>query len=73
MWRERDEEEKRKLEPTRCPVCKAVLGKRDIEMIFAAHCEECKAVFYWRPWAEIPTVTLDRNAPVRCGCGGCGR
>jgi ribosomal protein L33 len=74
MWRSKDKnEDASRIEQTYCPVCKAYFGKRDCEIIFMAHCEECRATFYWRPWTEKPTVTMDKNKPVRCGCNGCGR
>lgn len=74
MWRSKDpKEEYTRLEPTQCPVCKAILGKRDCDTIFMAHCDECKATFYWRPWATKPTVKMDKDIPERCGCNTCGR
>lgn len=74
MWRSKDKyEDSSKLEAAQCPVCHAILGKRDKDTIFIAHCEECKATFHWKPWTVKPSVTMDKDIPVKCGCGGCGR
>lgn len=74
MWRSKDKyEDQPRTETAQCPVCRAILGKRDCDTIFMAHCEECKATFYWRPWETKPTVKMDKDIPAKCGCGGCGR
>lgn len=60
---------------TRCPVCAAPFGQRDKVTLFQAHCNECKATYWWYPWKDIPTVTMDSDVKITkkgCGCG-CGR
>lgn len=59
---------------TKCPVCKVLLGRRTEDSIFRAHCEECKATFYWKPGVKKPSVVMDASLSKKvCGCGGCGR
>lgn len=57
-----------------CPVCDTKLGYRSNEETYAAHCEECKAIFTWLPQCDKtkPDVKLDGKKDTRCGCG-CGR
>lgn len=62
MWRSKDNyEDQLGTEAAQCPVCKAILGKRNCDIIFIAHCEECRATFTWRPLGTIPNVTLDKD------------
>lgn len=62
MWRSKDRyEDEPKTEPAQCPVCKTILGKRNCDIIFMAHCEECRATFTWRPLEKEPTVILDKD------------
>lgn len=68
MWRSKDHEEA-KLNPVKCPVCPAILGKRNKNIIFAVHCEECRATFTWQPLAIKPTVIMDKDikkGPLYC-------
>lgn len=60
-------------EPTQCPVCKTIFGRRDKTTIFKAHCKECRATFYFKPWTDTPSVIMDRDAELKCGCGRCNR
>lgn len=62
-----------KEEVTQCPVCNAILGNRDKRKVFKAHCDECRATFWWKPWAERPSVIMDSDKPHRgyCGPKGC--
>lgn len=72
MWNKKPEEEK--FEAVKCPVCRTALGRRDIKVIHMAHCEECKATFYWKPGVEKPSVIMDKDAiKVRryCDKDGC--
>lgn len=57
MWRSKDRDE----ETIQCPVCRAILGKRDKTTIFMAHCEECRATFTWRSGETKPTVVMDKD------------
>lgn len=60
-------------EPAKCPVCRTILGTRDKNIIFKAHCVECRATFRWQRGDERPSVVMDRDAERRrCGCLGCG-
>lgn len=68
MWKTKDP----RTEPAQCPVCRTLLGKRDCSTVYTAHCQECKATFYWKPWSKSPSVILDKDQPITCGCG-CGR
>ena len=56
-----------------CPVCNLWLGDRTKHELFIAHCEECKATFIWRHNSKKPESQMDKDKPVRCGCGGCTR
>lgn len=62
-----------KIEVIQCPVCQAILGKRETNSIYIAHCAECRTTFTWKPWANKPFAELDVHKPQKCGCGGCGR
>lgn len=61
MWNKREPEEER-FEPVKCPVCKAALGRRNIKVIHAAHCDECKSTFYWKMGHDKPSVMMDKDA-----------
>jgi hypothetical protein len=56
-----------------CPVCNTWLGDRDKDELFIGHCKECHAGFTWKPKLKKPIASLDRDIPVRCGCGTCQR
>lgn len=60
-------------EVAQCPVCRGILGKRDKTVIFKAHCPECRATFWWKSWADKPSVVLDSYKPNKgyCGPSGC--
>lgn len=61
-------------EVTQCPVCRALFGQRDKAAIFKAHCIECKATYWWKPWAEKPNVVMDKDVTKErryCGKDGC--
>jgi len=64
---------KNDFEMAQCPVCKALFGQRDKTVFFKAHCAECRATFWWKPWAERPNAVLDFYKPPRryCGPKGC--
>lgn len=58
---------------TNCPVCEADFGYRDKKTLFKAHCNECRATFWFYPGKEKPAVTMDADERRKhCGCG-CGR
>lgn len=75
MWKPKNQpEEDSRFESVKCPVCRVVFGRRDKETIYLAHCEECKATFYWKPWAKAPSVTMDKDAVKKhryCDRNGC--
>lgn len=74
MWRSREKNEDSNIEPAQCPVCKAILGKRDKSTIFIAHCEECRATFTWRMSETKPTVMMDKDVKKHrryCDKDGC--
>jgi len=56
-----------------CPVCNAIIGRRDKRKVYNAHCDECKATFWWKQWAETPTAVLDSHKTFKgyCGPDGC--
>lgn len=58
-----------------CPVCKAILGRRDVSLVFEARCKECQFIYIWKPYKDIPRAINDKNhkGPVACDCGRCGR
>lgn len=60
-------------ETAQCPVCKAIFGQRELAAIYKAHCKECRAIFYWKPWADEPSVVMDsaRKARRYCTKDGC--
>lgn len=60
-------------EYAQCPVCRALLGQRDKTTVFQAHCAECRATYYWKPWSERPSVIMDSVKPPQryCGPKGC--
>lgn len=60
-------------EVAQCPVCRAILGQRDRSEIFSAHCVECRATFYFKPWAHTPSAVLDSAKKFKgyCGPDGC--
>lgn len=61
-------------EPQYCPVCKALLGTRYFEDPLWAHCDECKATYYYRSHQRKPKAILDiHNKKGVCDCGRCGR
>lgn len=68
MWNAQDN-----TEGMQCPVCKTLFGKREKTTVFVAHCKDCRATYYWKPWAIKPSVELDKHKPENCGCGRCGR
>lgn len=63
----------RESEVAQCPVCRGILGTRDKTAIYKAHCVECRATFYWKPWADKPSVIMDSYKPHKgyCGPSGC--
>lgn len=74
MWKSKHREEDSKYENIVCPVCKADFGRRDKEKICKAHCEECKASFYWHPGEDKPSVVMDKDVKKQrryCGKDGC--
>lgn len=56
-----------------CPVCKKEnwMGSRFKSDAFTQHCAECRAEYTWMPFDLDPTVKMDVDKPIRCGCG-CG-
>ena len=60
-------------EPTQCPVCRTLFGQRAKTKIFKAHCNECRATYWWKPWAERPNAVLDSAPKERkyCDKSGC--
>lgn len=57
-----------------CPVCRMIFReRRDKRKTFSAHCPECKATFWWKPWVATPRVVMDsEKAPMRyCTKDGC--
>lgn len=74
MWKRNQPEENPRFVPVACPVCRTALGRRDNESIYSAHCEECRATFYWKPNNEKPSVIMDKDVQkVRryCDKDGC--
>lgn len=74
MWGSKDIYDDSKFQTTQCPVCRAILGKRDKDIIFMAHCEECRATFTWRPGEDKPTGVMNKDIKkVRhyCDKNGC--
>lgn len=75
MWRSKERrEDQPRTETAQCPVCKAILGKRNCDTIFMAHCEECRAVFTWKPREDSPIVVMDKDIKrtiIYCDKNGC--
>lgn len=58
-------------ELVRCPVCKSILGKRDLEEYFIAHCDECQTTFHYKSNQRKPTSILDKTERKKCHCESC--
>ena len=55
----------------KCPVCKALLGRKENDEHVAFHCDECKTVFTWFPGVDKPSAKLDQDIAATCKCFGC--
>jgi hypothetical protein len=60
-------------EQVKCPVCKSILGYRNIGESFMEHCEECKATFTWKLADKVPSVLMDsdKKKSKKCTCNNC--
>lgn len=55
-----------------CPVCKTTFGRRNLSIVYKAHCYECRASYTWYPLKDKPKAVLDKDEERRrCGCLSC--
>lgn len=63
-------------EVVRCPVGKEKIGERWVQENCTAYCEDCKVMYYFKGYEDLPYKNVSGNSikpPVKCGCFGCGR
>jgi len=72
VWYSNEDKDLNNIEQAHCPVCKTAFGRRDLAVVYKAHCYECRATFIWFPWKVEPKATLDKDEErKRCGCDSC--
>jgi len=55
-----------------CPVCKANLGVRDVNVFFMAKCTDCQFYYSWNPEELLPKAMNAREKDRKtCGCESC--
>lgn len=56
-----------------CLVCRTVFGRRDKTVLYKAHCDECRATYWFKPGSDRPNVVMDSFKPDRgyCTAQGC--
>ncbi len=54
----------------KCPVCHAMLGKKENDTVAAFPCAECGWIFTWKK-NVLQAPQKIKPPPKTCNCGGC--